>query len=220
MTSTLKDFKKAYRQKALLYHPDRVPLEEKEESTAKFREVREAFEVLSSVRQKIRYDYSLGIDEERAEARKKAHREREETKTEENDVESNRNNNNNDDDATTPSDFNKNTFAKKKKTHHHKWKNNNANFEGTTPSEFNKNTFAKKKKARHYKGKNNNANTAPNFEATTPSEFNKNAFADREKVLDPKFCFVFPRKMTGADAAKIGAIIVAVAGFTCLIIYT
>jgi len=55
----LSDIKKAYRRLALKYHPDRVPPEQKEESTIKFREVSEAYEVLSEEKSRAEYDYSL-----------------------------------------------------------------------------------------------------------------------------------------------------------------
>eukprot|EP00537_Pseudo-nitzschia_pungens_P007911 CAMPEP_0172377788 /NCGR_PEP_ID=MMETSP1060-20121228/69091_1 /TAXON_ID=37318 /ORGANISM="Pseudo-nitzschia pungens, Strain cf. cingulata" /LENGTH=256 /DNA_ID=CAMNT_0013105497 /DNA_START=156 /DNA_END=926 /DNA_ORIENTATION=+ len=55
----LSDIKKAYRRLALRYHPDRVPPEQKEESTIKFREVSEAYEVLSDEKSRAEYDYSL-----------------------------------------------------------------------------------------------------------------------------------------------------------------
>lgn len=55
----LSDIKKSYRKLALLYHPDRVPPEKKEESTIKFREVSEAYEVLSDESKRAEYDRSL-----------------------------------------------------------------------------------------------------------------------------------------------------------------
>lgn len=58
-TCTLKDIKKAYRKLALLYHPDRVPAEKKEESTVKFRQVSEAYEVLSDESKRAEYDRAL-----------------------------------------------------------------------------------------------------------------------------------------------------------------
>lgn len=58
-TCTLKDIKKAYRKLALKYHPDRVPKEEQEKSTIKFREVSEAYEVLSDQQKRAEYDRSL-----------------------------------------------------------------------------------------------------------------------------------------------------------------
>ena len=54
-----RDVKTAYRKLALKYHPDRVPAEEKEESTIKFREVSEAYEVLSDEAKRADYDRSL-----------------------------------------------------------------------------------------------------------------------------------------------------------------
>ena len=58
-TCELRDIKKAYRKLALVYHPDRVPHEKKEESTIKFREVSEAYEVLSDESKRAEYDRSL-----------------------------------------------------------------------------------------------------------------------------------------------------------------
>jgi len=58
-TCTLSIIKKAYRKLALLHHPDRVPAEKKEESTIKFREVNEAYEILSDTDRKAEYDRSL-----------------------------------------------------------------------------------------------------------------------------------------------------------------
>ena len=58
-TCELKDIKKAYRKLALQYHPDRVPAEKKEESTVKFREVNEAYEVLSDESKRAEYDRAL-----------------------------------------------------------------------------------------------------------------------------------------------------------------
>jgi len=55
----LKDIKKAYRKLALKYHPDRVPADKKDESTIKFREVSEAYEVLSDKDQRASYDRTL-----------------------------------------------------------------------------------------------------------------------------------------------------------------
>ena len=57
--STLRDVKKAYRKLALKYHPDRVPPAEKEASTVKFRDVSEAYEVLSDDGKRAEYDRSL-----------------------------------------------------------------------------------------------------------------------------------------------------------------
>jgi DnaJ-class molecular chaperone len=55
----LKDIKKAYRKLALKYHPDRVAHDKVEESTIKFREVSEAYQVLSDETKKAEYDRSL-----------------------------------------------------------------------------------------------------------------------------------------------------------------
>ena len=55
----LSDIKKAYRKLALKYHPDRVPVGEKESATVKFREVSEAYEVLSDKKSRAEYDDSL-----------------------------------------------------------------------------------------------------------------------------------------------------------------
>jgi len=56
------DIKRAYKQMALKYHPDRVPPDQKEESTARFREVKNSYEVLSDLRQRIKYDHEMGIE--------------------------------------------------------------------------------------------------------------------------------------------------------------
>lgn len=58
-TCQLKDIKKAYRKLALQHHPDRNPPEKKEEATAKFREVNEAYEVLSDEGKRAEYDRAL-----------------------------------------------------------------------------------------------------------------------------------------------------------------
>jgi len=58
-TCQLKEIKKAYRKLALQYHPDRVPADKKEASTVKFREVNEAYEVLSDESKRAEYDRAL-----------------------------------------------------------------------------------------------------------------------------------------------------------------
>ncbi len=55
--ATDKEIKKAYRKKAIEFHPDKNP--DNEESEAKFKEVAEAYEVLSDANKKARYD-SIG----------------------------------------------------------------------------------------------------------------------------------------------------------------
>jgi len=55
----LRDIKKAYRKLALKYHPDRVSHAEKEESTIKFREVSEAYEVLSDDSKRAEYNRAI-----------------------------------------------------------------------------------------------------------------------------------------------------------------
>ncbi|MBU1090695.1 MAG: DnaJ domain-containing protein, partial [Candidatus Omnitrophica bacterium] len=44
---SLDEIKKAYRQMALRHHPDRVPDEQKKEAEEKFKEISEAYAVLS-----------------------------------------------------------------------------------------------------------------------------------------------------------------------------
>jgi molecular chaperone DnaJ len=53
-TATLAEIKKAYREKALLYHPDRNP--DDKEAEEKFKEAAEAYEVLSNEEKRARYD--------------------------------------------------------------------------------------------------------------------------------------------------------------------
>ncbi len=57
--------KKAYRSMALKYHPDRVPEHEKKEAEAKFKEISEAYGVLSDPKKKSLYDQygHAGIDQ-------------------------------------------------------------------------------------------------------------------------------------------------------------
>lgn len=50
------DIKKAYRRAALKYHPDRVPPEEKKEAEEKFKEISEAYEVLSDSNKRATYN--------------------------------------------------------------------------------------------------------------------------------------------------------------------
>ncbi|MDO8525435.1 MAG: molecular chaperone DnaJ [Candidatus Omnitrophota bacterium] len=50
------EIKKAYRNLALKYHPDRVPGDKKKEAEGKFKEVSEAYEVLMDTQKKATYD--------------------------------------------------------------------------------------------------------------------------------------------------------------------
>lgn len=55
-TATDKEIKKAYRKLARKYHPDVVGEDEKEEATEKFKEISEAYAVLSDEDKRHRYD--------------------------------------------------------------------------------------------------------------------------------------------------------------------
>jgi len=54
--SSIDDIKKAYKKQALLYHPDKNKIEDKEEMTNKFRKIRLAYEILSDENKKNKYD--------------------------------------------------------------------------------------------------------------------------------------------------------------------
>ncbi len=54
--ATLDEIKKAYRELALRYHPDRVPHEQKKEAEEKFKEISEAYAVLSDSQKRATYD--------------------------------------------------------------------------------------------------------------------------------------------------------------------
>jgi curved DNA-binding protein CbpA len=58
-SATLQDIKKAYRKLALQHHPDRNPPELKDTATVKFRQINEAYEVLSDPEQRAIYDVEL-----------------------------------------------------------------------------------------------------------------------------------------------------------------
>jgi molecular chaperone DnaJ len=64
-TAALADIKKAYRSQALRYHPDRVPEAEKKVAEEKFKEISEAYGVLSDPQKKQTYDQfgHQGIDQ-------------------------------------------------------------------------------------------------------------------------------------------------------------
>jgi len=55
-TATQDEIKKAYRSKALKYHPDRVAEDKKKEAEERFKEVSEAYEILSDAQKKSTYD--------------------------------------------------------------------------------------------------------------------------------------------------------------------
>lgn len=64
-TADISEIKKAYRSLALKYHPDRVPEAEKKKSEEKFKEISEAYGVLSDPQKKQTYDQfgHQGIDQ-------------------------------------------------------------------------------------------------------------------------------------------------------------
>lgn len=57
--ASLQDIKKAYRKLALKHHPDRNSPSEKKAATVKFRQVNEAYEVLSDEERRRQYDLEL-----------------------------------------------------------------------------------------------------------------------------------------------------------------
>jgi molecular chaperone DnaJ len=63
--ASLDEIKKAYREMALRYHPDRVPHEQKKEAEEKFKEISEAYAVLSDAQKRALYDQygHSGIDQ-------------------------------------------------------------------------------------------------------------------------------------------------------------
>ncbi|MCX5701926.1 MAG: molecular chaperone DnaJ [Candidatus Omnitrophica bacterium] len=67
-SANLDEIKKAYRELALRYHPDRVPHEQKKEAEEKFKEISEAYAVLSDSQKRGLYDQygHSGIDQKYA----------------------------------------------------------------------------------------------------------------------------------------------------------
>ena len=66
--ATNEDIKKAYRELALRHHPDRVPQEQKKEAEERFKEISEAYAVLSDPQKRALYDQygHSGIDQKYA----------------------------------------------------------------------------------------------------------------------------------------------------------
>ncbi|MBN1405926.1 MAG: molecular chaperone DnaJ [Candidatus Omnitrophica bacterium] len=66
--ASLDEIKKAYRQLAMQYHPDRVPQEQKKAAEEKFKEISEAYAVLSDAQKRALYDQygHSGIDQKYA----------------------------------------------------------------------------------------------------------------------------------------------------------
>jgi molecular chaperone DnaJ len=64
-SATTDDIKKAYRQLAMKHHPDRVPVEQKKEAEERFKEISEAYAVLSDTQKRGLYDQygHSGIDQ-------------------------------------------------------------------------------------------------------------------------------------------------------------
>jgi len=64
-SAPLDEIKKSYRELALRYHPDRVPHEQKKEAEEKFKEVSEAYAILSDSQKRALYDQygHAGIDQ-------------------------------------------------------------------------------------------------------------------------------------------------------------
>ena len=57
-TSSIEDIKKVYKKLALKFHPDRATEDKKEESEEKFKEISEAYAVLSNPEKRSQYDHS------------------------------------------------------------------------------------------------------------------------------------------------------------------
>jgi molecular chaperone DnaJ len=67
-SATLDEIKKAYRELALRFHPDRVPHEQKKDAEEKFKDISEAYAVLSDSQKRGLYDQygHSGIDQKYA----------------------------------------------------------------------------------------------------------------------------------------------------------
>lgn len=67
-SASFEEIKKAYRELALKYHPDRVPEEQKKQAEEKFKEISEAYAVLSDAEKRGYYDQygHAGIDQKYA----------------------------------------------------------------------------------------------------------------------------------------------------------
>jgi len=67
-SASLDEIKKAYREMALRFHPDRVPHEQKKEAEEKFKDISEAYAVLSDSQKRALYDQygHAGIDQKYA----------------------------------------------------------------------------------------------------------------------------------------------------------
>jgi molecular chaperone DnaJ len=67
-SASLDEIKKAFRELALKHHPDRVPAEQKKEAEEKFKEISEAYAVLSDSKKRALYDQygHSGIDQKYA----------------------------------------------------------------------------------------------------------------------------------------------------------
>ena len=66
-TASVDDIKKAYRQKAMVHHPDKHPNAtegEKKEQERKFKEIGEAYEILSDLNKRFCYDNEYDIDDD------------------------------------------------------------------------------------------------------------------------------------------------------------
>ena len=64
-SSSLDEIRKSYREMALRFHPDRVPHEQKKEAEEKFKEISEAYAILSDNQKRALYDQygHSGIDQ-------------------------------------------------------------------------------------------------------------------------------------------------------------